>query len=223
MKKLNLFTLCAATLLSAALVHAQAPAPAAPPATPPAPGVSPAPATATPAAPTPAGTAAPVAGAKLKPYSAADVQKLLQVIEALQFHIRMSETARWKGKEDKDLTALGTRFHKEAVTYYTPLVNLAQAHQVPDKDIATEVSKSDKSDMEKMNKAKADKWKLEYYELFAKNAKRNARNVEAAARTLSDLELKDLVTKAAKIVDGQAIKLESDYKELKNPKKDGKK
>jgi hypothetical protein len=113
--------------------------------------------------------------------------------------------------------------HKQAVDYYTPLVNLAQAHQVPDKDIATAVSKSDKSDMDKMNKAKAGEWKLEYYELFAKNAKRNARTAAEVARMVTDPELKDLATKASKMIEGQAEQLENDYKALKNPKKDEKK
>jgi hypothetical protein len=209
MKRIQLLSLSAATLLGAGSLQAQTPAPAA------APGATPAPA----AAATPA---APAADApKLKPYSAADAQKLGQLLEALQFHIKMAEKARHAGKDkDKELVAVGTRAQKEATDYYTPLVNMAQAHQM--QNIPTEMSKSDKGDMEKLNKVKEEKWKEEYFELFARAAKKNARLATTASTSLTDVELKDLSMKLAKIFDGQAELFERNYKEIKNPKKDGK-
>ncbi len=218
MKRLQLPTLLAAIALSGIHLHAQAPAPAAPAA----PNTAPA-ATTPPAAGTAAPGTAGAPGAKAKPYASGDVQKIKEFAEALQFHLKMGETARWRGKNDKELADLGTRINKEAGTYYTPLVNLAQAHQVQPKDIPSAISTSDKAAIDKLGKAKEDKWKLEYLELFSKEAKKNARSVDAAAKTFTDPELKDLATRGAKMLDDQAETLEKMYKDLKNPKKEVKK
>src|SRR6185369_8222186 len=122
-----------------------------------------------------------------------------------------------------ELADMGTRINKEATDYFTPLVNLAQAHNVPAKDIPQAMSNSDKNAMDKVDKAKPDKWKQEFLELFSKGAKKNARSVDAAAKAFTDPELKELATKAAKMLDEQADALEKMYKDLKSPKKETKK
>ena len=217
MKRLQVPSILAALALSCTLALGQAPAPGAPAA----PGATPAaPGTATPppaATTTPPATGAAGAPAKAKPYTAGDVQKIKDFAEALQFHMRMGEIGKYK-KEDKELAELATHIYKEAADYYTPLVNAAQAHQVQGKDIPSAVSNSDKSAIDKLGKSKPEKWKLEYFELFSKEAKKNARSVDAAAKSFTDPELKELATKAGKILDGQADNLEAKYKELKNPK-----
>jgi hypothetical protein len=201
MKRIQLLSIGAATMLCANFLHAQAPA------------------AATPAAP--AATSAPAAG---KPYSSGDVQKLKAAAEALQFHVKMGEMVRWKYKDtDKEFVAIASRIHKEAVDYYSPLVDLARAHGVPDKEIPNALSNAGKNQIDKLNKSKPDKWKLEYLELFSKEAKKNARTFEEASRSAQEPDLKEWATKASKIITGQAELLESTYKELKNPKKEAKK
>src|SRR6185369_15532054 len=76
----------------------------------PAPGAAPAPAAPAnpPAAATPpaAGATPPAAGAGAaakKPFSTAEIQKLKDFGEALEFNLKMGEKAKWKGKDDKEL------------------------------------------------------------------------------------------------------------------------
>lgn len=198
MKKLSLLTLTA--VLASHAAFAQAPA-------------------ADPAAPATTTTTAPATEKKAKPYSSGDVQKIAQVAEGMLFTMKMGERAKYK-KDDKEFSEFGTKIHKETADLWTPLVNLAQAHHVDGKNIPTDITKADKSDIEKLGKVKEDKFKLEYYELFAKGAKKNARVVEAAAKGFGDPELKQWAEGASKTFTAQAEMLEKEYKELKSPKKD---
>jgi predicted outer membrane protein len=216
MNRIHLLTFCAVTVLAGASIRAQAPAP----------GATPAPAAPAPApgaTPAPAPGAAP-AGEVKKPYSPADIRTVTQAAEILQFHMQMGRKASQAGKDrDKDLAAIGTRIEKEAKDYNTALLNMAKEHQVPDKDVPMDVSKNDKAEMDKLGKVKEDKWKLEFYDMFSKQAKKNARFFDGASRSAADPDLKDLAGKAARIIEGHADSLEKAYKDLKNPKKEAKK
>ena len=191
-----------AVLLAAPALHAQAPAttpPAAPPAATPAPGAVPA--------------AAP---AKQKPLSMNEGKALTDLLEAMQFHIRMGEVARHKDKDDKELVAFANKNHKEMTEEFTPMVTLAQNNQL--KNIPTEASKSDKSDIAKLSKAKPDKWKQEYFELLAKNGKRNVRAAENALKSINDPAVKAAATKVAALMTSQTAAAEAKEKELKEKK-----
>lgn len=219
MKRLQIPSLLAAVALWGALARGQAPTPAAggnPPATTP-------PATTTPPAAGTTATTTGAAAAKPKPFSSGDIQKIKDLGEALEFNLKMGETAKWKGKDDKELAELGTRINKEAVDYYTPFATLAQNRGVASKDIPSAMSTTDKNNLERVNKAKPDKWKMEFIEFFAKEAKKNAHSVDAAAKAITDPELKELATKAAKMFSDQSDTLEKMYKEMKSPKKEAKK
>ena len=218
MSSRHILTITAAALLAAPFLNAQAPAPGA------APGAPAAPATpATPGAPaTPPATGAADPAKKARPISSTEQRSLTQVFDAMQFHMRMGAIAKSKNKEDKDFVAFGTRINKEITDQWTPLVTLATARGMDNKNITIEISKQDKSDIEKMDKAKDDKWRVEYYELFSKQAKRNARTVDTAAKSFTDPELKQLGTALAKTFNDQAEAIESTYKGLKNAKKDAK-
>ena len=98
----------------------------------------------------------------------------------------------------------------------------ARAAPAQTSNIPIEISKQDKSDIDKLGKAKEDKWRVEYYELFARQAKRNARTVDTAAKSFTDPELKQFGTALSKTFNDQAETLESTYKGLKNAKKDAK-
>jgi hypothetical protein len=205
----HILTITAATLLAAPFLNAQAPAPGTPPAVP-----------ATPATPPAAGATDPTK--KVRPLSPTEQRSLAQVFDAMQFHMRMGAIAKSKNKDDKDFVAFGTRINKEITDQWTPLINLATTRGMDNKNIPIEVSKQDKSDIDKLGKAKDDKWRLEYYELFSKQAKRNARAVDTAAKSFTDPELKQIGTGLAKIFNDQAEAIESTYKGLKNTKKDAK-
>lgn len=203
MRSLHILAITAAVLIAAPTLRAQAPAApatgaATPPATPGAPATAPA--------------------AKAKPLSSGEAKGITDLLEAMHFHIRMGEVAKHKDKEDKDVVAFGNKSHKEMTEQYTPLVNLAMLRQMDNKNIPTAVTKGDKSDIEKLSKAKPEKWKLEYYELFAKQGKQNVRVAEAAVKSFADPELKDLGTKVAATITAQTAAAEAAHKELKAKK-----
>jgi hypothetical protein len=173
---------------------------------------------ATPAAGTPAaapGAAPTTPAAKPKPLSTNDAKFLTDLLEAMQFHIRMGEVAK-HNKDDKDLVAFGSKNHKEMTEEFTPMVTLAQNNQI--KNIPTEASKADKGDIAKLSKAKAEKWKLEYFELLAKNGKRNVRMAENALKSMNDATVKAAATKVAGLMASQTTAAEAKVKELKEKK-----
>jgi hypothetical protein len=213
MKNSHILTLAAATMLAGATVYAQAPA--------------------APATTTPAGTATGTSGAvstgtttgttgaaattaKPKPLSTNEGKAVLDLLNAMQFHIRMGEIARHKDKDDKELVTFANKNHKEMTELYTPLVGVAQTANL--KNIPMEASKADKADMAKIGKPKAEKWKEDYFELLFKNGKRNARTAENAVKTIADPTAKDLATKAAAAMASQTAEAETKYKELKDKK-----
>ena len=218
MKNRHILTLAVA-MLAGVTVHAQAPA---------------APSTTTPpGAATPTGTATGTSGAvttgtttgttgaaatatKPKPLSSVEGKAVLDLLNAMQFHIRMGELARHKDKEDKALVTLANKNHKEMTELYTPLVGVAQTANL--KNIPMEASKADKNDMAKLGKPKAETWKEDYFELLFKNGKRNARSAENAVKTIADPTAKDLATKAAAAMASQSAEAETKYKELKDKK-----
>jgi len=207
-----ILTITAAALLAAPFLKAQAPAPGGPPAAPAVPATP-----GTPATPPAAGATDPAK--KAKPISTNEQRLLVQIFEAIQFHMRMGAIAKSKDKDDKEFVNFGSRIQKEMTDQWTPLVTLANNRGMDNKFIPTEVSKPDKSDIEKLGKAKPDKWRLEYYELFSKQAKRNARAVDTAVKTFTDPELKQSGATLLKLFNEQAETLESTYKNLKNAKK----
>ena len=209
-----ILTLTVAALLAAPVLHAQTAAPGTAPATPPAGGAT-TPAATPPAGTTPATPAAPAA--KPKALSSSETKAITGILEVLQFHIRLSESAKWK-KDDEDLSTFGQKSHKELTAQFTPMVNYAMAHGVDNKNIPAEATKADKQDISKLGKEKGDKYKLEYFELYSKQGKRNIRTTENAVKSFSDPELKDLGTKILGVLTTQTELAETKFKELKGKK-----
>ncbi len=171
----------------------------------------------TPAAAT---TTAPAAAEKkVKPLSQSDVKAVQVFAEALLFHIKMGDVARGRKEKDETLTAMGTKLGKETKDMWTPMVNIAQAHQMDGKNIPTEITKNDKANLEKLGKNKDEKYTVEYLELFTKEAKRNAKSTETAAKSITDPELKTWADGAVKVFASQAEELEAAHKEAKKKKK----
>ena len=154
----------------------------------------------------------------VKPFSQADIRALQVFAEAMQFHIRMGDIARWQKEKDAAITEMGTKISKDTKDVWTPMVNIAQAHQVDGKNIPSEVSKSDKANIDKLSKVKEEKYSVEYLELFAKEAKHNAKRTEMAAKSINDPELKTWADGAVKLLAAQAEQLEAAHKEAKKKK-----
>lgn len=200
MKHLHPILLVAAALALNATSHAQT----TPPAT--APGAKPATAT---------GAAAPAQ--KPKPFSSSDSRTYLEIAASLQFQLNMSLKLRSRFKEtEPDLVSFGSKLHKESTDIWTPAVDLAQAHGVEGKKIPLDMSKSDKDKVAKLNPLKDDKkWTVAFFELFAKESKKNSQDAEKAVKTVADPDLKAFVEKASALLKTQSESVEAKYKEIK--------
>jgi hypothetical protein len=174
----------------------------------------------TPPAVTP-GAAAPGAPAqKPKPFSSSDTRAYLTVAESLQFQLNMSLRLRSRFKEtEPQLVAFGSKLHKEATDLWTPGVDLAQLHGVDGKKIPLDMTKADKANVAKLNPIKDDKkWTLAYFDLFAKDSKKNALEAEKTLKTVMDPELKAFLEKAHALLKSQSETVEAKFQELKGRK-----
>lgn len=172
-------------------------------------------ATAQPAPGTKPGAAS--ATSKPKPYSAGDTHAYLNIAEAIQFQLNMSQRLRGKYKEGSpEMVALASKINKEATELWTPGVEAAMAHGVEGKKIPQDMTKNDKASLTKLGTIKDDKkWEVAFFELFAKEAKKNAADAEKSAKAAQDADLKAFAEKAAALLKAQSETIEAKFKELK--------
>jgi len=170
----------------------------------------------TPPAPT---TGAP-APAK-KPFSTGDAKVLLAIADSMQFQLKMSELMSGKFRESNPtLAAFAGPIRQETTALWTPTVDMATAGGVEGKKIPLDMSKTDRANLTKLNVIKDEKkWTLAYFEFYAKESKKNARDAEAGVKTLADAGLKEWGAKAEALLKSQAERIEAKYKELKSAKK----
>ena len=162
----------------------------------------------------------PPAAAK-KAFSGGDVHTLLALADSVQFQLKMGEQVWSKFSESNPpLAAFATPMRTEASNMWTPMVDMATAGGVDGKKIPLDMSKTDKANLAKLNTIKDEKkWTLAFFEFFAKEAKRNAKNAETGSKALSDPNLKAWAEKAAAMLGTQADQIEAKFKELKSAKK----
>ena len=175
-------------------------------------------------------TGAPVgAPAKAKPFSPADTKIYIIIAEGMQFHLKASERLRGRMKDgDPALVAFAGKIGKEMTDIFTPGVTMAQEHGVPglaDKKsktgtIPNEMTPADKAALAKVDAMNKDekKWPVAFFELFAKESKKNAADAEKGAKAAQDPDLKAFAEKAAAALKSQAETIEAKHKELKAKK-----
>ena len=167
-------------------------------------------------------TGTPPAGApaKAKPYAAGDTKIYIEIADAIQFQLKMSERLRGKYKDGApDVLALAARISKESIELFTPGVDGAMAHGVEGKKIPQDMSKIDKANLAKLGTIKDEKkWQLAFFEFYAKESKKNAAELEKGAKTAQDADLKAYAEKAAALLKSQAEAVEAKFKELKTRK-----
>lgn len=157
-----------------------------------------------PAAP-PAAGAAEEKPKNTRPFSSSDVRAFTQIAEAMQFHIKMGETGKWRGRQDDpELEKFGVAMHKQMVALWTPLINMAQERKVDAKHIPAEPVKRDKDAIAKIRAAKGKKFSEDYYGLFAKEGNNNIRTVETALKSINDPDLKQMAEAISKAIAEQA-------------------
>jgi hypothetical protein len=167
------------------------------------------------------GTTTAAAGQKPKPFSSGESHALLGIADSLQFQMNLAQRLASKLRiSDPQTASLAARIQKETTQLWTPMVDLATAHGIEGKKIPMTVSKGDKAAADKLNTLKEeDKWKVAFVDLFAKEARKNVRGTEAAAKSATDPDLKAWLEKALAVLAPQAEQLETAHKELKSPKK----
>ncbi|MEO6786634.1 MAG: DUF4142 domain-containing protein [Chthoniobacteraceae bacterium] len=177
----------------------------------PAPGAKPA---------APGGTGAPPAAAKPKPYSAGDTRIYLIIADGIQFQLNMSLRLRGKCKDGPaDLLALAGKISKDFTALWTPGVDAAMQHGVEGKKIPQDMSKTDKANLNKLGTIKDDKkWQLAFFDLYAKESKKNAHEAENAAKAAQDADLKAFAEKAVALLKSEAEEIEAKFKEMKTRK-----
>jgi hypothetical protein len=215
MKKLIL-----AFAISASLAQAQNAAPGTtPPATPPAAPATP-PAIPPPAAPEqkPAETTPPATGGKaekVKPFSPGDQKTAKKISEVLQYQLKLAERAKHM-KDDATLAEWSGKKAKELTEKWTPFATMCGKYGFS--DVATDISKKETAEIAKLSKAKAEKFRVEYLELFSKEAKSAHKDLENAPKMIQNAELKTWTEGLVTLLKGNAEEIENKYKEEKKRK-----
>ena len=202
-------------ILSATIIHAQNAAPGTtPPATPPTPPAAPEIPPPTP----PAGeTKAPTGKAeKIKPLSPGDQSFAKKISAILQYQIKLAERAKGMKEKDADLSEWGAKKHKELVDQWTPFATLVGKHGFS--DVATDVTKKETAELAKLSKVKDEKFRQEFFELFAKESKSGFRDVENAPKMVQNAELKTWAESAVLALKSTSEMAETKFKEEKKRK-----
>jgi len=160
------------------------------------------------------------APAKAKPYSASDTHIYLTIADSIQFQLGMSQRLRGKYKDGPpEMLAFAAKTNKESTELWTPGVEAAMAHGVEGKKIPQDMSKNDKASLTRLAPIKDEKkWELAFFELYAKEAKKNAMEADKGAKTAQDADLKAFAEKAAVLLKSQEEAIEAKFKEIKAKK-----
>jgi hypothetical protein len=136
-------------------------------------------------------TAQPTAPAeKPKPLSVTDKKFVKDTGQSLYYQIQLANAAK-NAITDENLIRVRDGMIRDLNKAFEGLSKIAVAHG---ETLATELTGSDKSGVERLGKLKEDKFTKQWLEDLMKEAKRLDRNVEAAAKTVQDADLKTYIT-----------------------------
>jgi len=172
------------------------------------------------AQPAPGGAGATPAVAKPKPYSPGDTRVYVTIAACMQFHLGMSMHLLGKyGQSDPGMAAFADKLHKACTDLWTPGVDAAMRHGVEGKKFPREMSKNDQAALARIDNIKDDrKWQLAFFDFYAREARKNARDAEGAARSAEDPDLKEFSGKAVALLKADSDEIEAKLKELKAKK-----
>jgi hypothetical protein len=169
---------------------------------------------------TPAGAVeqkpAEVKAEKVKPFSPSDKKFARKISEIAQFQLKLAERARGLKEKDPALAEWAGKKQKEITERWTPFATMCSKYEFS--DVATDVSKKESADIAKLAKVKEDKFRVEYLELFAKEAKAAFKDVETAPKMVQNAELKSWAEGFVTVLKTNAEEIEAKYKEEKKRK-----
>jgi len=182
----------------------------------PAPGAAPSPAPGTPATTgtTPAAPGAAAATPAPKPLGPSEKGFLKNAAKSAAFQIALSKAA--QPATDKSVA----KVRDDAIKDLTKVLNkLTEVATGRGEKVETELQGMEKSDVERLGKAKEDKMGKEYIEAILKESKKLDRDFESAGKTLQDPDIVTVVRNYNQLVHGVFTASEGVDKAMKAPKK----
>ena len=168
----------------------------------------------------PSGAGVPPASVKPKPYSADDTRVYVTIAEGVRFQLVMSQrlVGSYQGS-DPGMPAFASNLLQASTELWRSGVDAAMQHGVQGKKIPQDMSKNDQAALAKLGTIKDQKkGQIAFFELYAKESKKNAADTEKGAKAAQDPDLKAYAEKAAGLLKTQAEAIEAKFKELKTKK-----
>lgn len=161
---------------------------------------------------------------EIKPLSSSDQHFIIEVGEVCQLVFKLGDNLqnlrqRVPGGDPPFENLIGG-LRNELTPLWTPVVDLAQKHNMEGKKIPQELTKKDAEKIGKLNGVKLEKWREEYLDIYLKEMKSSSRTFEAAAKNIQDPELKKLGESIAFTMKKHSETLEVAYKEEKKMKRE---
>jgi putative membrane protein len=126
--------------------------------------------------------------------------KLLMKNMSASYQLQMAVLGTASRKdENPTASALATKLVTEVKKSWTDFANLAQSKEI---EIAAEVARGDKRDLEPLAKAKGPKYDKEVIEFLGKEMKKLARMVENGAKGANDADIKAWMERTVPVVAG---------------------
>ena len=151
----------------------------------------------------------------MKPLAPGDQKFAKKASEVLQYQIKLADRARTM-KEDAELATWAGAKAKELTEKWTPFATICGKYGYS--DVATDISKKETGEIAKLSKAKAEKFRQEYLELFMKESKSALRDMENAPKMVQNAELKTWAEGFVSVLKANAPEIETKYKDEKKRK-----
>jgi hypothetical protein len=154
--------------------------------------------------------------AKPKPFSSAEKKAFMDAAEGMHFHISMIVPFLTKYKDsDPAMYAWGNKIYQNSKNLFGLGVDMAVARGMDAKLIMQERDKNNNASQKKIGQMSKDvkKWEKEFFDFYAKDAKKCALSAENALKTVQDAELKAWMEKAAAQLKSHSEAVEEKLKE----------
>ncbi len=119
-------------------------------------------------------------------------------------------------EKDATLATWAATKAKELTDKWTPFATLCQKHGFT--DLAADISKKETGEIAKLGKVKDEKFRVEYLEMFSKEARNAHKDMENAPKMVQDPELKIWAEGIVAVLKTNADEIENKFKEEKKRK-----
>ncbi len=154
--------------------------------------------------------------AKAKAFGASDNRFARVTSEVMHFQLRLA--GRWNGikEQEPEFSQWLKPRHEKLIAIWTPFATMCVENGV--KGLAEDISKNDAADLAKNPTAKEKKFRLGHLELLAKSSKKAHKEMEGAAKSIQNADLKAWADNALTVLKTNADDYEARYQEEKKLK-----